>query len=321
MSQPHPPRPEDQPAQQPSDPQAPRTQEIPVVTPDGEPPTTAPPGPAFSTDASYHPGTPPAPAAAPTPPPAPTPPAPVPPQQMPPPSFPPQPNPPEQAWPQPGTPAPGGDSAWAPRPTGPADFVPGFGTPTPPPAAGSTTATATGQLPAAGRGTPSGTSPGTAPQPPAGPGRSQTAKRLGLRLAGGLHAGSGRDARVFLGLGLGVVGVVLLELGLARDFGNESLWSVVPTWSVFATVAALVALAPLVLGWVPGGPAAATGWRIGAAGVAGLAAFWVLVALPLVASDRGFLLTAVLALAASALWLAPGRAAVGTGTGTTGRSV
>jgi hypothetical protein len=73
--------------------------------------------------------------------------------------------------------------------------------------------------------------------------------------------------------------------------------------------------------WVPSAPAAGAAWRIGLAGAAGLAAFWVLVALPLVTSDRGFLLTAGTALAAAALWLAPGRAEArpaATGTADTG---
>jgi hypothetical protein len=223
---------------------------------------------------------------------------------MSPPPFRPQPVPPEQAWPQPAAPqepAPADDAAWSAQPTGPVDFVPGFGTPAAShaPAAGSTAAPTTGQLPAA--------APGTAPE--TGPGRP--AKRLGARLSGG----AARYPAVFAGLGLGVVGLVLIELGLARHFGNDSLWSVVPTWSAFATVAAVVALLPLVARWVPRAPGAGTTWRIGLAGVAALAAFWVLVALPLVASDRGFLLTAGLGLAAAALWLAPGRAEAGSGSG------
>jgi hypothetical protein len=309
MSQPHPPRPDEQPPQQPSDPQEPRTQSIPVITPETQADPAAPPapGPAFSTEAGWHPGgaaeEPPAPAAEP----AVAPPPPVPPQQVPSQPFPPQPVPPEQVWPQPGwaTPdgdVPGGDPTWPGQPTGPVDFVPGFGSRlSPPQPAGSTAATATGQLPAVG--------------PAGGPAGGHSAGRLRARLKGGLPAGAARHRTVFTGLALGVIGLVLLELGLARDFGNASLWSVVPTWSAFATVAAVVALVPLVARWVPSAPATGTVWRIGLAGATGLAAFWVLVALPLVTSDRGFLLTAGTALAAAALWLSPGRPA-GTNTGT-----
>jgi hypothetical protein len=115
-----------------------------------------------------------------------------------------------------------------------------------------------------------------------------------------------RGGAAVLALGLGVLGLAALELGLSRDFGSQSLWEAVPTWSALATVAALVVLVSSVAtstGRVP----ARTAWRAGAAGLTALAVFWVLVALPLAASDRGFWLTAALALAAGALWLAPGR--------------
>jgi hypothetical protein len=111
---------------------------------------------------------------------------------------------------------------------------------------------------------------------------------------------------VLIGLVLGIAAVAVLQWGLLLDPGDRSLWSAVPSWSAFATVASVVALTPLVLG-LPQRLTARTAWRTGAAAVAGLAAFWVLIALPLVASDRGFLLTAALALAAGAVWLAPGR--------------
>lgn len=119
---------------------------------------------------------------------------------------------------------------------------------------------------------------------------------------------AGRHRTLLLGAGLGVLALVLLELGLALDFGNQALWEVVPTWSAFATVAALVVLVPIVARFAGRGPSAGTAWRIGAAGLAALAVFWVLIALPLVASDRGFWLTAALGAAGAALWLAPGRA-------------
>ena len=48
-------------------------------------------------------------------------------------------------------------------------------------------------------------------------------------------------------------------------------------------------------------------WRIAAAGLVGLAVFWILVVLPVVASDRGFLLTAALGALGAALWVGPGR--------------
>ena len=48
-------------------------------------------------------------------------------------------------------------------------------------------------------------------------------------------------------------------------------------------------------------------WRIAAGGLVGLAVFWLLVVLPVVASDRGFVLTAALAALGGALWIGPRR--------------
>ncbi|MCW2695427.1 MAG: Integral rane transporter, partial [Modestobacter sp.] len=211
----------------------------------------------------------------------------------PPPPVPPQSIPPESPWAEPvpasaRPPAPSGP----PHSTGPVDIVPGFSapaTPPVPPPAGSTAVTGDD-------GTPG---PGT---------RARSAgKAFGTRLGTGLRSGRGLDRSVLTGLALGIAALALLEWGLALEPGDRSLWSAVPSWSAFATVAAVAALVPLVLGLLPPRLPARTAWQIGAAGAAGLAAFWVLIALPLVASDRGFLLTAALALAAGAVWLAPGR--------------
>jgi hypothetical protein len=46
-------------------------------------------------------------------------------------------------------------------------------------------------------------------------------------------------------------------------------------------------------------------WRGAAAALAGLSAFWLLVVLPRVDSDRGFVLTAALACLGGALWIGP----------------
>jgi hypothetical protein len=206
--------------------------------------------------------------------------------------------PPQQVWPQPGPAGGHAVPAGTPQPTGPLDIVPGFSTPAPPPVP------------------PQGSTAVTAPAadgddaPGAGTRARAAGKALGAKL-GGLRAGqsTGRrlDRAVLTGLGLGILGLVVLEFALTLDPGDRSLWSAVPSWSAFATVAAAVALVPLVLALVPGRFPAPSAWRVGAAAVAGVAVFWVLIALPLVASDRGFLLTAALALAAGAVWLAPGR--------------
>jgi len=60
--------------------------------------------------------------------------------------------------------------------------------------------------------------------------------------------------------------------------------------------------ARLVFGWP-----ARRAWSVGAAGVAGLLLFWVLIVLPVVSSDSSFVVTAAVMAAAGGSWLAPGR--------------
>lgn len=172
--------------------------------------------------------------------------------------------------------------------TGPVDVVPGFA-PTPPPAPGPAT------------------TPGTAPgSPSAGsPDGGSSSSSVRSRIAA--VRTSGRPGTALVALLLGVLGLALLQLGLGLDFVNQSLWDVVPTWSAFATVAALVALAPSVATLAGRRESVRTAWRVGAGGLVGLAAFWVLIALPIVASDRGFWLTVALAATGAAVVLAPGR--------------
>jgi hypothetical protein len=85
----------------------------------------------------------------------------------------------------------------------------------------------------------------------------------------------------------------VLQIGLLVPVGTATLWSRVPLWSAFATVAGLATLA--------GVAARVTGrhrsgaMRVAAAGLGGVAVFWLLVALPTADTDRGFLLTAGLA--------------------------
>jgi hypothetical protein len=199
-------------------------------------------------------------------------------------------------------PAPVGPSSGpveAAQPTGPVDFVPGLpgaGTPPPPPVPPA-------QIPAA----PVPEAPvSEAPDAPS----TSWPDSLLEDAPDGRHekraARSPRNRAVSAGLVLAVLAVVLLELGLALDFGSESFWSVVPLWSAFATVAALVGLLACVA-FYPAGNRLRPGqaWRIGVGGLAALAAFWLLVVLPVVDTDRGFLLTAALACLGVALWIAP----------------
>ena len=117
-----------------------------------------------------------------------------------------------------------------------------------------------------------------------------------------------RDRSALLGLGLAVLSLVLLELGLSLDFGAESYWSAVTLWSAFATLCAVLGVVAFIASYPSGsrlGSSAA--WRIAAGGLVGLAVFWLLVVLPVVASDRGFLLTAAVGALGAALWVGPGR--------------
>ena len=92
------------------------------------------------------------------------------------------------------------------------------------------------------------------------------------------------------------------------DIGEAPLWSAATLWAVFATLATLLGGLPFAGRFLPAArlrPDAA--WKAAAGGLTGVAVFWVLVVLPRVDSDRGFVLTAALAALGAALWVAPGR--------------
>ena len=116
------------------------------------------------------------------------------------------------------------------------------------------------------------------------------------------------DRSPLLALGLVLASLVLLEIGLALRFGGESFWSDIPLWSAFATACTVLGLAAAA-SLLPGGRrvGAGTAWRVAAGGLVGLAVFWVLVVLPVVATDRGFLITAALGCLGGALWTGPAR--------------
>ena len=177
-----------------------------------------------------------------------------------------------------------------PVPTGPVDFVPGLpglGTPPPPPPPAQAAPPA-----------PVPTWPETLETHDADRGR--TGARA-VRLP--------QDRSALVAVGLAALALVLLQLGLALDFGTESLWDVVPLWSAFATAAVLVGLLALLVASVPAGRArAGVAWRAGAAGLVGLAVFWLLLVLPGADTDRGFLLTAALGALGAALWVGAKRA-------------
>jgi hypothetical protein len=173
----------------------------------------------------------------------------------------------------------------APEPTGPVDFVPGLpGLGAPPP----TTVSAPG---------------------PTWPETLESGDRSDDR-PGKLRVRRPRNLAALLGPGLVVLAVVLLELGLSLDFGAWSYWSAVTLWAAFATACALLALLAFAAAVASGDRLrSAPAWRVAAAGLAGVAVFWLLVVLPDVGSDRGFVLTAALGALGGALWVGPRRKA------------
>ncbi|SFF04338.1 hypothetical protein [Blastococcus tunisiensis] len=207
-----------------------------------------------------------------------------------------------------------------PAPTGPVDFVPGppgAGTPPPPPPVRPTPPGPAGGAPqsdALRSDVPR--SDAAPPKAPAAPPQTDAPTRTwpetldsddtAAERSRTTRVRPPRDRRTLLGLGLAALSVVLLQLGLAlRWDGLESSWEAIPLWSAFATGCALLALAAFLASAAAGRLRAETAWRTAAGGLVGLAAFWLLVVLPVVATDRGFLLTAALAALGGALWTGP----------------
>lgn len=193
------------------------------------------------------------------------------------------------------------------QPTGPVDFVPGLpgvGTPPAPPSA------------AAAAPPPPPVQPVPAPAPSwpdtleSDEATERPEKGRRLRRPRGRESGgrTPRDRAALISLGLAVLSLALLELGLFLDFDLESYWSVVTLWSAFATFCVVVAVLALAAS-LPAASRVRPGavWRLAAGGLVGLAVFWLLVVLPVVAGDRGFLLTASLGALGAALWIGPGR--------------
>jgi hypothetical protein len=185
----------------------------------------------------------------------------------------------------------------APVPTGPVDFVPGLpglGGPPPPPPVPPTTAPAPAA--SATTATPAPTWPETLESGPIDDGPKKPRVRRP------------RDLATLLCLGLVVLCVLLLEVGLALHVDGATFWSVVPLWSAFATGCALLALVAFAASHSAGERLrSGSAWRVAAGGLVGLAIFWLLVALPVVDTDRGFLLTAALGALGAALWVGPHR--------------
>ena len=191
------------------------------------------------------------------------------------------------------------------------DFVPGLpgvGTPPPPPPARPAPVADEPAPPAGGASEATGgrSWPATLESEvaSANPRRKRRVRSSGVHTSGG---GALRDRSTVLGIALTVLALVLLELGLTmRGEVAESYWESIPLWSAFATVCALLGLGAFVAFAAARNRLRADGlWRIAAAGLVGLAVFWLLVVLPVVATDRGFVLTAALGALGAALWVGP----------------
>jgi len=216
-----------------------------------------------------------------------------------------QPGPAQTLPPHPGAAAPSPVAMEEPQPTGPVDFVPGLpGTPPVPPAATAAPPPAATPAPEAPAQPTVTDAPATAP----GPVWPDTLDAAAGRPRKERRTPAPRSRSTAVALVLAVLSLALLEIGLSLGFGAESYWSSVPLWSAFATLSAVLGVVAVAASLPSGGrlrPAAF--WRVGAGGLVGLAVFWLLVVLPVVASDRGFVLTAALGALGAALWVGPGR--------------
>lgn len=206
-----------------------------------------------------------------------------------------------QQLPPPGSPQATAAPVEAAQPTGPVDFVPGLpglGTPPPPPPA------VTPVTPVGPATEPGPDAPPTVPAPswPESLDADEPAPATPKK------ARHPRDLAAVAGPVLAALALVVLEAGLLLRFGSESYWSAVTLWSAFATVSALVAVLAFAAFYAAGNRLRSSAIRrVAAGGLVGLSVFWVLVVLPDVASDRGFVLTAALACLGGALWIGPRR--------------
>jgi hypothetical protein len=100
-----------------------------------------------------------------------------------------------------------------------------------------------------------------------------------------------------------VAAVLAMFVGLSLPL-DRTLWASATAWAVFAALASIVQLAPLV------GPAMGLSversWTVGAAATGAILVFWLLVAAPSAASNEGFFLTLAAGCAAIGTWWSPG---------------
>ncbi|MGH9379429.1 MAG: hypothetical protein ACRD2Z_02265 [Thermoanaerobaculia bacterium] len=147
---------------------------------------------------------------------------------------------------------------------------------------------------------------GETPRPEPNPGRQgggAGASRPAAGETGPTAVASGVPAAASRGAGdriLAVLAVVAVSVGLIWGLRSSWMWRT-PLWALFALGCVFAQLLTLL------GSREGKAWKVAAVATAGLAGFWLLVVLPSIASNAGFLLTAGVAAAGGALWLAPGR--------------
>jgi hypothetical protein len=134
--------------------------------------------------------------------------------------------------------------------------------------------------------------------------RNHDEKSAGSTAGPGTARGHRADRTALAGVGLAALSAVLLQFGLFH--GEPDFWAAATLWSVFATLMSVLGLVALALrvpasSRVPAG----TATRVAAGAVLGLAVFWLLVVLPVVAGDPGFLVTAAMLALGAAVWVGP----------------
>lgn len=135
--------------------------------------------------------------------------------------------------------------------------------------------------------------PSTAPSAPAPSATAPSAPAAGAADPVSRHALLAWLALVAIGLS------VFLE-----EHGSSS-WEQSELWSAFALVATAATVVPSMKSTFKLDDRGA--WRVAAAGVAGLAGYWLLLVLPSIGQNTSFAATVALVLAGFATWSAPGR--------------
>lgn len=103
-----------------------------------------------------------------------------------------------------------------------------------------------------------------------------------------------------------LIAPIPLILALAIPVAKQDEYQHNLAWALFATACVIGVLAP-VFGPVVGLRSAQQAWMAGAIAAGGLVAFWLLIGLGYVDSNRGFGYTAATLLACLGLYFAPGR--------------